>query len=192
MKTCLAAALLSMINVVADAVPVTYAIDPHHTFPSFEADHRGGMSVWRGKFRESSGTVVLDAAAHSGSVDILIQTASIDFGLETMNTHAKAAEIFDVEKYPTARYKGTFSKFNGDVPAAVSGELTLHGVTRPLSLTVNSFKCSPNPMTKKDTCGADASAVFNRDDFGIDYGKGALGFNMQVKLAIQVEAIKAD
>jgi polyisoprenoid-binding protein YceI len=191
-KTWSAAALLLAVSGAADAVPVTYNIDPHHTFPSFEADHRGGMSVWRGKFRESSGTVILDIAAHTGSIDIVIQTPSIDFGLDTMNTHAKAAEIFDVEKYPTAHYKGTISKFNGDIPSVVSGELTLHGVTKPLQLTINSFKCSVNPMTKKDTCGADASATFNRDDFGIDYGKGALGFNMWVKLAIQVEAVKAE
>jgi polyisoprenoid-binding protein YceI len=191
-KPWLAGAMLVTLGVLAQGAPVTYTIDPHHTFPSFEADHRGGMSIWRGKFRESSGSVILDPTAHTGSVDIVIDTASIDFGLDTMNTHAKAPEMFDVAKYPTAHYKGTISKFNGDVPAAVNGELTLHGVTRPLQLIINSFKCSPNPMNKKDTCGADASATFNRDDFGIDYGKGALGFSMQVKLAIQVEAVKAD
>jgi polyisoprenoid-binding protein YceI len=170
---------------------VTFKIDPNHTYPSFEADHMGGMSVWRGKFRTTSGTVTLDAEAHSGDVDITIDTASIDFGLERMETHAKSAELFDVEKYPTATYKGKLTKFENGAPTEVTGDFTLHGVTRPLTLTIRSFKCQMNPMSKKLTCGADAAASFNRDDYGIDYGK-AFGFNMAVKLAIQVEAAKAD
>jgi polyisoprenoid-binding protein YceI len=175
----------------ASAATVTYNIDPAHTYPSFEADHMGGLSVWRGKFRSSSGTVRLDAAARSGDMDITVDTASIDFGHVKLDEHAKSADMFDVAKFPTATYKGKFSKFKGGAPTAVDGELTLHGVTKPLKLMINSFKCQPNPMTKKQTCGADASAMLNRADFGIDYGK-AYGFNMGVKLAIQVEAVKAD
>jgi polyisoprenoid-binding protein YceI len=173
------------------AAPTTYNIDPTHTYPSFEADHFGGMSVWRGKFTKSSGTIKLDRAAHSGDVEVTIDVSSISYGLDKMDEHAKGDQIFDVAKFPTATYKGHFSKFNGDVPAVIEGEFTLHGVTKPLTLTINSFKCMPHPMLKKEFCGADASATFNRADFGVNYGQ-AYGFNMNVKLAIQVEALKAD
>jgi polyisoprenoid-binding protein YceI len=183
-------ATLALTAGAAVAAPTTYNIDPNHTYPSFEADHMGGLSVWRGKFTKTSGTVELDAAAHSGTVDITVDTASIDFGHEKMNTHAKSAEMFGVEKFPTATYHGKFTKFKGNAPSEVTGELTLHGVTKPVNLMIHSFLCKPNPMTKIETCGADASAHFNRADFGIEYGK-AFGFNMEVKLAIQVEAAKA-
>jgi polyisoprenoid-binding protein YceI len=111
---------------------------------------------------------------------------SIDFGMEKMDEHAKSPEIFDVAKYPTATYTGKFTKFNGATPIEAQGTLTMHGVTRPLTLTINSFMCKPNPMTKKEVCGADASASFNRSDFGVSYGD-AHGFKMGVKLQIQVE-----
>jgi polyisoprenoid-binding protein YceI len=191
MKSLLAALSLLVCAGTAYAAPVTYTIDPNHTYPSFAADHMGGMSVWRGKFNSSSGTVIYDAAAHSGEVDITVDTASIDSGLEKLNVHARSPELFDVTKYPTATYKGKFSKFNGDAPAEVAGELTLHGVTKPLKLTINSFMCKPNPTTKKEFCGADVSASLNRADFGIDFG-AAFGFKMDVQLAIQVEANRAN
>lgn len=191
MKLSLVAIGLSLVAGAVIAAPETYNIEPTHTYPSFEADHMGGMSIWRGKFRHSSGTVKLDAAAHTGEVDITVDTTSIDFGLEKLNEHASSPEMFDVAKFPTAVYKGKFSKFKGNAPAVVDGELTLHGVTKPVKLVINSFKCQPHPMTKKMFCGADASATFDRADFGIAYGKD-YGFNMTVKLAIQVEAVKAD
>ncbi len=173
------------------AAPVTYNIDPSHTYPAFEADHMGGMSLWRGKFKSTSGKVVLDVAARTGEVDVAVQTASIDFGDDTLNKEAKSEMMFDSAKYPTATYKGKISKWNGDAPAEVEGQFTLHGVTKPLKLTINSFLCKPNPMTKKETCGADASATFSRDAFGVDYGK-SFGFKMETKLLISIEAAKAN
>jgi polyisoprenoid-binding protein YceI len=191
MKSMFFALSLALAANAALATPAVFQIDPNHTYPSFEADHMGGLSVWRGKFRSSSGTVTLDTEGHSGNVDVTVDTSSIDFGLEKLDEHAKGAEIFDVAKYPTATYKGKFVKFNNDAPTEVDGEFTLHGVTKPLNLEIRSFKCQPNPMTKKLTCGADATATFDRSDYGMDIGK-SFGFNMTVKLAIQVEAIKAD
>ena len=191
MKTPILAFVLTFIAGATAAAPVTYNIDPNHTYPSFAADHMGGLSVWRGKFRSSSGTVILDSAAHEGEVNITVDTASIDFGHAKLNEDAKTAELFDVAKFPTATYKGKLANFKNEAPTAVIGELTLHGVTKPVNLTIHSFKCMLIPMTKKQTCGADASATINRADFGIDIGK-AYGFNMAVELAIQVEAIKAD
>jgi len=173
------------------AAPVTYNIDPAHTYPAFEADHMGGLSVWRGKFNKTSGKIVLDTAARTGDVDVTVDTTSINFGHEGMNDHAKKAEMFDVAKYPTATYKGKFSKWNGNAPTEVDGQLTIKGVTKPLKLTINSFLCKPNPMTRREVCGADASGTFQRDAFGVDYGK-SMGFKMDTKLLISIEAIKAE
>jgi len=172
------------------AAPVTYVLDPKHTFPSFEADHMGGLSVWRGKFTATTGKVIYDKEAKAGSIDITVDMNSIDFGLAKMDEHAKSPEIFDVAKYPTAVYSGKFTKFDGATPTEAAGMLTLHGVTKPVTLTINSFLCKPHPMTKKEVCGADASTTFNRSDFGVNYGD-AYGFKMAVKLQIQVEGSPA-
>jgi polyisoprenoid-binding protein YceI len=175
----------------ATAAPATYTVDPQHTYPSFEADHMGGMSVWRGKFNTTAGKVVLDTAAKTGEVDITIDTASINFGHDKMNEHARTPDMFDTAKFPTATYKGKVSKWNGDAPAEIDGQLTIKGVTKPVKLTVNSFLCKPNPMTKKETCGADAAGSFQRDAFGVDYGK-SFGFKMDTKVLISIEAVKAN
>jgi polyisoprenoid-binding protein YceI len=173
----------------AFAAATTYMLDPSHTYPSFEADHFGGVSVWRGKFTKSSGQVTLDTAAKTGTVDVTIDASSIDTGNSKLNDHLESAVFFDVAKYPTATYKGTSMKFEGDRPVEVLGELTLHGVTKPVNLKLDSFKCFQHPMLKKEVCGADARGEFNRADFGIDYGK-AYGFKMLTKLEIQVEGVK--
>lgn len=173
------------------AAPVTYNIDPGHTFPSFEADHMGGLSTFRGKFNSSSGTVTLDKEAKTGTVDIKIETASIDFGHDKLNAHARNSDLFDVEKYPTARYTGKLVKFKKGTPTEVDGTLELRGVSKPVKLKINKFTCKPHPMLKREVCGADASGSFKRDDFGIDYGK-QMGFDMNVNLIIQVEALKAE
>jgi polyisoprenoid-binding protein YceI len=190
-KTLLSLALAALGAGQAGAAPVTYNIDPMHTFPSFEADHMG-VSVWRGKFNKTSGTVVFDKAAGAGSLDITVDTASIDFGLDIMNSKAREAELFDTAKYPQATYKGRLDGFANGAPTRAVGELTLHGVTRPVTLQINSFKCIPHPMFKgRELCGADVLTTIQRDQFGIDAGK-AYGFKMDVTLRIQVEALQAE
>lgn len=188
----LTAFAFAMFATAALAAPVTYDVDPEHTYPSFEADHFGGMSVWRGKFNESSGTIVLDREAQTGTVDIKINSASIDFGIDKLNTDVKSSDagMLDVAQYPAATYKGKLAKFVNGAPTEVQGSLTLRGVTKPVTLTIRSFKCMQNPMKKKEFCGADAVGQINREDFGVSFGK-SFGFKMDVKLAIQVEAYKA-
>ncbi|CAJ0816662.1 MULTISPECIES: YceI family protein [Ralstonia] len=187
----LVAALSAVAATAAFAAPATYQLDPTHTYPSFEADHMGGLSKWRGKFDKSSGSVTLDREAKKGTIDVTVQTDSIDFGMAKLNDHAKGAEMFDVAKYPTATFKGNFTKFKGDVPTEAEGQLTLRGVTKPVKMEIDAFKCMQHPMLKREVCGADAEMKFNRDEFGIDYGK-AYGFNMETKLKIQVEGLKQD
>jgi polyisoprenoid-binding protein YceI len=184
------ASIAALLGASAFAAPVTYSLDPNHTFPSFEADHFGGLSVWRGKFDATSGKVVYDKDAKSGSIDVTVDMNAIDFGMPKLNEHAKSDQIFDTAKYPTATYSGKFTKFNGATPTEAAGTLTMHGVTKPVTLTINSFKCMQNPMSHKEVCGADASATFSRADFGVSYGD-KLGFNQQVKLQIQVEGSPA-
>ncbi len=186
MNRILWASMAALVGASAFAAPVTYVLDPSHTFPSFEADHMGGLSVWRGKFDSSSGKVVYDKAAKTGSIDVTVNMSSINFGVPKLDEHAKSAEIFDVAKYPTATYTGKFTKFNGSSPTEAQGTLTMHGVTKPVTLIINSFLCKPNPMSKKEVCGADASATFNRADFGVNFGE-KYGFKQEVKLQIQVE-----
>lgn len=190
LRTLTTAILATAFTSAALAAPVTYNIDPNHTYPSFETDHMGGLSTWRGKFNASSGTIAVDKEAQTGTVDIKIETASLDFGHDKMNAHAKGPDMFDVEKYPTATYTGKLVDFKNGAPTAVEGTLELHGVKKPVKLTINKFMCKQHPMAKKEVCGADASGTINRDDFGVGYGK-QMGFDMDVKLLIQVEALKA-
>ncbi len=189
MKIALSAAMLTLVVGSALATAATYEVDPNHTYPSFSADHLGGLSVWRGKFDKSSGTIEYDKDKQTGTVNITVDTSSINFGHEKLNEHAKSPEMFNVQKYPTATYKGTLASFKNGAPTEVQGEFTLLGVTKPLTLHIDQFLCKPNPMSKKETCGADATATFNRKDWGLSFGD-AYGFKMDVKLAIQVEAVR--
>jgi polyisoprenoid-binding protein YceI len=175
----------------ATAASTTYSVDPDHTHPSFEVDHFGGLSTWRGTFKRTSGTVEIDAAARSGTVDVIIDTATVDFAHDKLNEHVSSPEMLDVAKYPTAEYKGKFVAFANGAPKTISGDLTLHGVTKPVTLTIDSFKCMENPMIKKEVCGADASGTFNRADFGVNYGE-QYGFKQDVLLRIQVEGVKVN
>jgi polyisoprenoid-binding protein YceI len=173
----------------ATAASTTYSVDPDHTHPSFEVDHFGGVSIWRGTFKKTSGTVELDTVAKTGTINVVIDTATVDFAHDKLNEHVSSPEMLDVAKYPTAEYKGKFVEFANGAPKTISGNLTLHGITKPVTLTINSFKCFQNPMLKKQVCGADASGTFNRADFGVNYGQ-QYGFKQDVLLRIQVEGVK--
>ncbi|BCF89608.1 Polyisoprenoid-binding protein [Paraburkholderia caribensis] len=167
----------------------TYQLDPTHTYPSFESDHMGGVSTWRGKFTKSSGTVTLDRAAKTGTVDVTVDTSSIQTGNTKLDEHLRSGDFFDVAKYPTATFKGTSIKFDGDTPVAVDGQFTLKGVTKPLNLKIESFKCIQHPVLKREVCGVEATGEFNRADYGMDFGT-KYGFSMKTVLHIQAEGIK--
>ena len=184
-----AGALVAGASFSAMAAEVTYQLDPNHTSPSFEADHFGGVSIWRGKFTKSSGTVTLDREAKTGTLNATIDMTSVDIGNAKLDEELKSPQFFDTAKFSTATYKGTAVKFNGDTPVEVTGELTLHGVTKPVTLKIESFKCFTHPMLKKEVCGTESTATFDRADFGIDYGK-AYGFSMKTVLHIQAEGVR--
>jgi polyisoprenoid-binding protein YceI len=189
--TAVKSALLISVGLAAcgavSAAPVSYDIDPEHTYPSFEADHMG-LSIWRGKFNKTSGKVVMDKAAGTGSVEVEIETASIDFGHAKVAEYLRGPDQLDATKYPTINYKGKLEHFDKGVPTFVSGELTMHGKTRPVVLRINLFKCIPHPFFKRELCGADLIGALKRDEFGLDYGP-QWGFKPDVTLRIQVEAL---
>ena len=190
MKISFAVAATLLIGGTAVAAPAKYTIDSNHTYPSLETDHFGGLSTWRGKFKKSSGTVVLDREAGSGSVDVTIDTTSIDMGHDKLNDHVRTGgDMLDTGKYPTATYTGKLTKFVDGAPTEVDGTLTLKGVSKPVTLKIDHFGCRPHPMQKgKEVCGANATGTIDRGAFGVDWGK-SYGFKMDTKLEIQVEAI---
>lgn len=162
-----------------------YRIDPGHTYPSLEFSHMG-ISTWRAKFNKTSGRITLDRAARSGSVEVQVDMDSIDFGHESMNGFAISEEWLHVDQFPTMTYRGKIA-FNGDTPATIEGQLTLRGVTRPLGLRIASFKCIAHPIFRREVCGAEAEGALDRAAFGMST---AVGPDMQVRLRIQVEALK--
>jgi polyisoprenoid-binding protein YceI len=182
-----AVVLATLVAGTAYAAPENYTIDSTHTFPSFEVSHMG-FSTQRGRFNKTTGSIVLDRAAKKATVDITIDANSISTGLEKLEAHLRAEDFFDSAKYPTITFKSTGAKFKGDKLASVSGDLTMHGVTKPVTLNVTAFHCAPNPVYKKDACGADAVTTIKRSDFGINYALPAV--SDEVKLLIQVEALK--
>lgn len=187
MQSRLAPLLLCAISAATVASPVTYRIDPDHTYPSFEGDHMG-VSVWRGKLTKTQGSVTMDKVAGTGSVDITMDAASIDFGQRQLNNWAKGPEFLDAASFAVATYKGTLADFVNGAPTQVLGALNLHGITRPVALKILAFTCRPHPLFRREVCGADATGGFQRDEFGLDTGK-TLGFKMDVLLRIQVEAL---
>ena len=171
----------------ASAQSATYTIDPGHTFPAFEADHMG-MSLFRGKFDRSSGTIVLDKTAGAGTVSVDIDLSSIHFGNPELDKLMAGPDYFDVAQHPVAHYEGRLAGFVDGRPTRVDGTLTRRGVSRPVPLEIRAFKCQPHPVLKRDWCGADAYGHFDRSAFGISAGSD-WGFSMDTALRIQVEAV---
>ncbi|HEX5338720.1 MAG TPA: YceI family protein [Gallionella sp.] len=165
----------------------SYTVDPTHTYPHFSVSHLG-FSVMQGRFDKTSGKITLDRAAKSGSVEIAIDAASVSTGFAKRDDHLRSPDFFNVAEFPTATYKSSAVKFKGDVPASVEGNLTLLGVTKPVTLTIDAFNCGTNPMSKKDECGAAASAKIKRSDFGMKFALPNVGDD--IKLVFEIEAIK--
>ncbi len=180
----LATALLSS---VAIAAPETYVIDGAHTFPRFEYSHFG-YSTQLSRFDKTSGRIVIDRAAKTATVDVTIDMRSVSTGSALFNSHIQSEDFLDTERHPTASFKSTAVRFDGDKPSVIEGNLTIKGVTRPVTLAVTSFQCMSHPITKKDACGANATAKIKRSEFNA--GKYAPHVGDDVTLTIAVEAGK--
>lgn len=169
------------------AAPETYALDETHSYPRFSYSHFG-YTTQLSRFNKTSGKIILDKAAKTASVDIVIDTTSVDSGYPVFNGHLQGEDFFDTAKYPTATFKSTKVVFDGDKPASVEGNLTLKGITKPVTLTVTSFQAMPHPMMKKDALGANAFTVIKRSEFNA--GKYAPYVGDEVRIDVAVEAIK--
>lgn len=168
------------------AAPDTFIIDTTHTFPRFSYSHFG-YSTQLSRFDKTSGKITIDRAAKTGSVDVTIDMKSVDTGYSVFNGHIQGEDFLDTAKYPTATFKSSKVKFDGDKVVAVDGNLTIKGITKPVTLTVSSFKCMPHPMLKKEACGANATTVIKRTEFNA--GKYAPYVSDEVTLDIAVEAV---
>ena len=171
----------------AFAEPATYTIDPTHTFASFEYTHLG-FSKQRSRFNDTTGTIMLDQKAKTGSADITIKVDSVDTGSKVFDGHLTSDGWFDAAKYPTITFKSTGMKFKGDKPTELTGELTVRDITKPVKLKITHFYCGVHPMKQKDACGANATTQIKRSDFGL--GKYAPKVSDEVELSVAVEAIK--
>ena len=170
------------------AEPVTFAIDPMHTFVTFEAKHMG-TSTLRGRFDKKDGSVTLDRSTGTGSTEITIDTASISTGVAPLDSNLKSKNFFNVAEFPTAKFTAGSFGFSGDKVTAVSGALTLLGKTLPVSLAATNFNCYINPLIKRETCGGDFETTITRSQFGMNFGLN-FGVPDSIRLVVQVEAIK--
>ncbi len=169
------------------AAPETYTIDGSHTFPRFSYSHFG-YSTQLSRFDRTTGKIVFDKAARTGSVDIVIDAKSVSTGSTTFDGHIQGEDFLDTAQFPTATFKSTKVVFDGDKPVAVEGKLTLKGVTRPVTLALTSFQAMPHPMLKKDAIGANGNVTVKRSDFNA--GKYAPYVGDDVRIDIAVEAIR--
>lgn len=184
--------LACLLPVSAFAAPVTYVMDPQHSFPNFTVNHLG-MSTIHGRFDRMTGTITLDQAAKTGSLEAKIASASVNSGdakhadgTRARDEHLRSADFFNSAEFPDVVFKSTKFNFKGDDVESVDGTLTMLGVSKPVKLNVTSFKCAPHPFSKKPMCGADVQTSFKRTDWGMKFGVPAIGD--EVKLSISIEA----
>lgn len=187
-------ALGFVLPLVAAAAPETYELDPTHTYPHFAVDHLGVSTMW-GRFDKSSGKFVIDRAAKTGSVEIVVETGSINTGdyekgsrPRSRDEHLRNADFFNVAEFPRMTFKSTAVKFSGDAPSELQGELTLLGASKPLSLKIERWVCKDHPFSKKPMCGGNASGAIKRSEFGMKYGIPAVGD--ELKLYIEFEGYR--
>jgi len=182
------AAAVTLLASTMSAQAARYAIDPAHTYVTFEIGHFG-TSTNRGRFDKKEGKIEFDRAGKTGKVEITIDTTSVNTGFAAFNTHLQSADLFDAAKFPTMKFVADKFSFNGDKVSEVTGNLTLLGKTNPLSLKATNFNCYDSPMLKREVCGGDFEATLDRSQFGMNYGLD-WGFPKNVRLVIQVEAVK--
>ena len=170
------------------AQAANYAIDPTHTFVTFEIGHFGATTN-RARFDKKQGTVEFDRAAKTGKVDISIDVTSVNSGTPPFDKHLQSADLFDAAKHPTIKFVSDKFSFNGDKVSEVSGQLTLLGKTAPVTLKATQFNCYDSPMLKREVCGGDFEATIDRTQWGMNYGVD-WGFAKNVRLVVQIEAVK--
>ena len=187
MKSQFAVAALAL-AIGAQAQGATFAIDPTHTFVTYEVGHFG-TSTNRGRFDKKEGTVQFDRAAKTGKVEVIFDLKSVSTGVEMLNKHLQSADFFDSAKFPEAKFVGDKFVFKGDKVSEVVGSLTLRGKAMPVTLKASNFNCYTSPMLKREVCGGDFETTIKRSQWDVNYGL-EYGMPDDVRLLIQVEAVK--
>jgi len=187
MRSFLCALAASAVSAAPAVAADKYTIDPEFTVPTFEISHLG-FTTQQGRFNRATGNVVLDFPARKGSVELVIDTTSIDMSSAAWSRHLADPGLFNVEKYPTMTFKSSNLTFRDNKVVGADGELTLVGITKPVRLTVTGFRCLTHPVTKKPVCGGDVSAVIKRSEFGLT--KYIPEVSDEIKVRVPVEAYK--
>lgn len=194
MKKTMIGLMFATASLTASAAPESYTLDPHHTFVHFGVDHNDFSTIW-GRFDRSSGKFTIDRQARTGTLEIAVETASVSTGdsvrgnrPRSRDEHLRSADFFNAVEFPRMLYKANAVTFNGDAPAELRGELTLLGVSKPVLLTVDRWKCAPHAVTKRSICGGNAVGTLKRTDFGMKWGVPATGD--EVKILVTFEAFK--
>lgn len=187
-KVSLIAGILLALPLVVSAKEEHFTIDPNHTYPHFKVNHLG-FSTMLGHFGKTSGKITMDQAAGKGSIDIVIDAASIYTGMKKRDDHLRSPDFLNVIEFPEITYKSNKIEFHHDGKGAtVSGALTIKGVTNPVVLEVSSINCGIHPMDptkKKYVCGFDATANIKRSTFDMSYGLPAIGDEMALTLGVE-------
>lgn len=183
--------VVCLFPLAAMAAPTTYVMDPLHSFPNFTINHLG-MSTIHGRFDKMAGKITIDQGAKIGSLEAKIASVSVNTGdskradgTRSRDEHLRSADFFNSAEFPDMVYKSTKFNFKGDDVESVDGTLTMLGVTRPVKLTVTSFKCGPHPFSKKPMCGADVQTMIKRTDWGIKFGVPAIADDVNLMLNIE-------
>ena len=194
MKQAVIGLMFTILPLTGVAAPESYTFDPYHTFVHFAVDHNDFSTIW-GRFDRSSGKFTIDRQAHTGTLEIAVETASVSTGdsargnrPRSRDEHLRSADFFNAGEFPRMSFKAASVRFNGEVPAEVRGELTLLGVAKPMTLSVDRWKCAPHPVTKRLICGGNAVGTVRRIDFGMKWGVPATGD--EVKILVTFEAFR--
>lgn len=173
----------------ASAAPLTYVIDPDHSFQKFQYRHLGFSSP-EGRFDKTSGTITLYLEKHTGAADVTIDVNSIDTGVPKLDEHLKGKDFFDAARYPAITFKSGDFRFDGDRLTSVTGDLTVHGVTRRVTLDVVNFACHEHPLKKVPACGADATATIKRSDYGVSAYVPVVSDEITLRIEVEAHAPK--
>ncbi len=185
-----ATAAIFLVPASAQAQIETYSFDKAHTQILFFVNHLG-FSNSQGEFHEYDGQFIFDRDEPAkSSVDVTIQTASIDMDDEKWDAHMKNADFFDVEKFPTMTFKSTGIEVTGENTANITGDLTILGVTKPAVLAVTHNKSDKHAFSGKYVAGFSATTTIKRSEYGMEYGLPLIGDEAQVR--IEVEGIRAE
>ena|SRR5438105_4308339 len=182
----LAATFLSMALPLqaALAAPVTYTLDPSHTQVWWETRHFG-TSTQRGRFDSVVGSIVLDRDTGRGDVSISIATGSVSSGVPTLDGMLRGRNFLSADTWPTAYFVASSVRFDGGRIAALRGEFTLRGVSRPLELRSERFGCRQEPQLQREVCGGDFEGEILRSEFGSTFGLPFVGDKVRLRIAVE-------